>query len=360
MRLAVLIALGSLPLGLGWLGHSDRAFLGALRGPMKRPRLRSLAVVRRATAQGGIQEGNGVYSLPELYDLAFSYRDFEAEVEFLFKAHALHAGGHLAGTASEKGPTRILEIAAGPARHCLTAAGFFSTEGSVAALDLSPEMVAYGKGLASDAGIELTYCQGDMADFSPEPFGQTFESVWCLLGSAGHLLTNDRFEGMLRSAGEVLEPGGTLVLELPHPRETFRVDDVTTDGWDVPEGDDNPLGIGLKGDGGGILGVVWGDFEDEFEPITQIRRATVELSLERQGEAVQSIKEVVPQREFTVQEVLALVKLSGCFEVGSDVIGLPLTLYGSLELSEATGQQVGVGEEEDAFRLVVVLTKKSP
>ena len=31
------------------------------------------------------------------------------------------------------------------------------------------------------------------------------------------------------------------------------------------------LGIGLKGDQGGILGVVWGNDDDEFDPLTQVR-----------------------------------------------------------------------------------------
>lgn len=38
----------------------------------------------------------------------------------------------------------------------------------------------------------------------------------------------------------------------------------------MPEGDDNVLGIGLKGDQGGILGVVWGNDDDDFDPLTQV------------------------------------------------------------------------------------------
>jgi len=35
---------------------------------------------------------------------------------------------------------------------------------------------------------------------------------------------------VFRSCAQVIRPGGTLILELPHPRETFRLEDVTTDG----------------------------------------------------------------------------------------------------------------------------------
>jgi hypothetical protein len=40
--------------------------------------------MREQDQRGGVGGGGvGVYSYPELYDLAFSYRDFESEVEFL-------------------------------------------------------------------------------------------------------------------------------------------------------------------------------------------------------------------------------------------------------------------------------------
>mmetsp|Transcript_82097 Transcript_82097/g.160199 ORF Transcript_82097/g.160199 Transcript_82097/m.160199 type:complete len:204 (-) Transcript_82097:235-846(-) len=197
---------------------------------------------------------------------------------------------------------------------------------------------------------------------------------------------------MLRCAGNALRPGGTLILELPHPRETFRLDDVTTDGWDVPEGDDNALGIGLKGEGGGILEVTWGDDEDEFDPITQVRSVSVSLRLERQGVISQEVSEKVPQREFTLGEILALAKLSGHFTHAGGTghsSGLAVALYGSMELVAAGnnagvrdgsdddgddddddrdtgserggGQQkwnmVAVDDEEEAYRMVVVLTK---
>ena len=59
------------------------------------------AVVSSSAADGAsidfadsssIREGGSIYSAPELYDLAFSYRDFEAEVAFLLEAHARHSG----------------------------------------------------------------------------------------------------------------------------------------------------------------------------------------------------------------------------------------------------------------------------
>ena len=89
-------------------------------------------------------------------------------------------------------------------------------------------MVEYGRGLASAAGVGLRYLQGDMAGGAQQiELDEPVDSAWCLLGSVGHLLTGPEFLAMLASVASCLVDGGTLVLELPHPRETFRLDDVT-------------------------------------------------------------------------------------------------------------------------------------
>ena len=120
-----------------------------------------------------------------------------------------------------------------------------------------------------------------------------------------------------------------------------------SEGWTVPEGQDNGLGIGLDGeDGGGFLEVIWGDDADEFNPITQIRQASVELSLERGDQVVQQVKQTLPQREYTAQELVAYAAASGVFEEPR--------FYGALE-----PEFVDVADEEAAFRLVAVLTKRA-
>lgn len=52
-----------------------------------------------------------IYARPELYDLAFSYRVFEEEFDFLRKAHAKHAPGQVLNS--------VLELGCGPARHAI-------------------------------------------------------------------------------------------------------------------------------------------------------------------------------------------------------------------------------------------------
>ena len=253
-----------------------------------------------------------IYDAPSLYDAAFGFRDFEDEVDFLCAAHERH--GRPGGA-----PSKILELAAGPARHAVEAA---SRGMEATAVDLSEAMVRCGTQIAKEEDVELDYRVGDVRE--PLPFTEVC-SAWLLLGSVGHLLTNDDALRCFQRAKDALKPGGTLILELPHPRETFRVDGVSEDGWDVPFE-------------GGDLRVRWGAEEDAFDPLTQIRQASV--AFETDGT---SITDVVPTREYTLQELRLLSKAAGFVDVAT---------YGALD-----PEFVAADDDELAYRLVVVLTK---
>ena len=277
-------------------------------------------------ARRGAARAASVYESPELYDAAFGFRDFASEVDFLLGAHARHGS---TGPAAS-----VLELAAGPARHAVEAAarGLDAT-----ALDSSAAMAAYARTVADERGVDVPYVVGDMVDASAyETIGRV-DTAWLLLGSAGHLLTADAAVAALRHAAASLAPGGTLVLELPHPRETFRLDDVGCDAW-----------VATARDGADVE-VAWGRDDDAFDPLTQIRNATVAFDVYGGGDVrtkVASLVDVVPTREFSLQEVLLLARLAGAFE--ADV-----ATYGALD-----PDFVAADDDELAFRLVVVLTTK--
>ena len=254
-----------------------------------------------------------IYDAPSLYDAAFGFRDFEDEVDFLCAAHERH--GRTGGA-----PVKILELAAGPARHAVEAA---SRGVEAKAVDLSSKMVAHGLQIATDEGVKLDYRVVDVREALP--FDKVC-SAWLLLGSVGHLLTNDDALRCFQRAKDALKTGGTLILELPHPRETFRVDGVSEDGWDVPFE-------------GGDLRVRWGAEDDVFDPLTQIRQASVAFEA-----AGQSITDVVPTREYTLQELKLLSTAAGFRE--------EVATYGALD-----PEFVAADDDELAYRLVVVLTK---
>ena len=253
-----------------------------------------------------------IYDAPTLYDAAFGFRDFEDEVDFLCKAHERH--GRTGGA-----PSKILELAAGPARHAIEAA---SRGMEVKAVDLSAAMVKCGTQIAKEEDVELDYRVGDVRE--PLPFTEVC-SAWLLLGSVGHLLTNDDALQCFQNARKALADGGTLILELPHPRETFRVDGVSEDGWEVPFE-------------GGDLRVRWGAEEDAFDPLTQIRQASVAFET-----AGQVIEDVVATREYTLQELKLLASMAG--------FKGEVATYGALD-----PEFVAADDDELAYRLVVVLT----
>lgn len=248
----------------------------------------------------------------------------------------------------------MLELAAGPARHSLTAlADSDCPVEECRAVDASPEMAAYAAGLATeklggDDASAFGYAVADVRRTTAADVGgdgtEPFDAAWMLLGSLQHLSTNADALDMLRSVGSLVRSGGTLVLELPHPRELFSLVECTRNGWTVPlESNDED-----DHDEGGELEVVWGDDDDVFCPVTQIRHATVELRLTyRDGSATRTrrrrVREVVPMRHYTAQEVDALAVGSGCWSVAA--------MYGALDAD------VKVTDDEAAYRLVCVLRR---
>lgn len=299
---------------------------------------------------------DSIYSMPPLYDLAFGYRSYEDEVDFLLDLHDEHS------TSSKGEPLGILELAAGPARHSIAALTEHApTEVDfVVALDRSQAMVDYGLenadyelGAPGGRRDDFQYVYGDMRSAN-EYTAKSFDTAWLLLGSMQHLLKNEDIISCFKSLHSVIKSGGTLVIELPHPRETFTMGECTRNGWTVPleDGEEKEYGE---------LNIVWGEEDDVFDPVTQVRQFTVGLELKvnnvgdipKDGDASDlflkmsedgktSVKEVVPMRLFTLQEIDALARCAG-FEL--------VAKYGALM------EGVSIEDEEEAFRMVCVLRK---
>lgn len=301
-----------------------------------------------------IPKSDAIYSMPSLYDLAFGYRCYKEEVEFLLDAHDQYS------TSENNIPLRILELAAGPARHSLAALSEHppSSVDSVVALDLSQEMVNYGLenadhelGSVGGRRDSFEYACGDMRDFTGLSFSK-FDTAWILLGSMSHLLTNDDVIKCFSSLRAALKPDATVVVELPHPRETFSMGECTRNGWTVPLVEDEDEEYGE-------LNIVWGDQDDYFDPIAQVRDFTVAMTLTvnnpedipkddplflRMNENGKTeVKEIVPMRLFTLQEIDALARCAGLQMVAN---------YGALN------EEVAMTDEEDAFRMVCILRRK--
>lgn len=180
----------------------------------------------------GSQEG-AIYARPELYDAAFSYRDFKEEAKFLRDMYKQHAQGVPLSA--------VLDLGCGPSRHLLglAKAGVPTCVG----VDLSSDMLAYARGLVDKAGLKdaasVTLQQGDMTNFVVPGKEGTFDMAMCLLGTFSHLTENAQAAASFACVFRHLRPGGLFVLELAHPGDLFDgtliIGDGAKEAWEVPQ-----------------------------------------------------------------------------------------------------------------------------
>jgi SAM-dependent methyltransferase len=256
-----------------------------------------------------------VYSEARCYDVAFGFRDIVAECDTL-AALAMRLGG---------GPvSSVLELAAGPARH----AREFARRGAAAtALDALPSMCDYAAEQARLQCLSLRVVSGDMCDFE---LSETFDLALLLMDSISYVLDNDAAIRHLACVAKQLRVGGLYVLEMSHPRDVFGVGSSTRSQW-TSELD------------GWRVDMRWGAEGDAFDPVTQIDEVTV--SMDWSGpEGGGQLVEVARQRRFTANEIHALVRADGHFEI--------VERLGSL------APVVPFSNEPLAWRMVLILRKR--
>lgn len=232
------------------------------------------------------QAHNEYYSQAELYDIAFSFKEYSKEADFMLSQFQ-----EITGRKAES----WLEFAAGPARHTLEMA----KRGLKArALDLSKSMVHYGSDLAKSAGLTIDYKQGDMIEFiHPEKS----DLAGLMIDSISYLLDNESVYQHLRSVAGSLNDGGIYIIELAHPKDHLTKERTTGTDWEMERD-------GVK------VHTIWGAESDPLDPITQTTNTTVTITASRNGKS-EKIIDHAKQRFFTCTEFQALIKASGCFEI---------------------------------------------
>jgi SAM-dependent methyltransferase len=136
------------------------------------------------------------YADAALYDRLFPGR--EESIGF-YRAEAERQGGS------------VLELGAGTGQKLVPIAA----DGHAATgLELSPAMLAGARRRAADAGVEVTWVEGDMRAFD---LGRTFDLVMIAANSLLHLHDPDDLVGCLRAVRRHLAPGGRLVLDVFNP-----------------------------------------------------------------------------------------------------------------------------------------------
>jgi SAM-dependent methyltransferase len=180
------------------------------------------------------------YTTPKVYDIAFSFRDFESEAAFLLEAHSAF---------SSTGSTRpsFLEVGCGPARHAMLLAGTRIMERCVG-IDVSQAMVDYAMSVAKEQNVDshTDFFVADMMDsrgFKDKITGSDglFDVAAVMLGTFSHCLDNRSAARTLSNIAECVKPGGILVIELGHPRDIYQ-GTFCTDGfvnvWEIGESGD--------------------------------------------------------------------------------------------------------------------------
>ena len=338
-----------------------------------------------------------VYSLsPKVYDIAFSFRDFEAEAAFIVEAHAKMSS-------QSSSLSSFLEVGCGPARHTMLLAQSGIPKRSVG-MDLSPEMIEYARERAAEQGLEgrAGFVVADMT--SAEGFkgsvvtgDELFDAAAIMLGTFSHCLDNESALATLKNIGECVKPGGILVIESGNPRDIYQgafcmdgflnaweigesgdvdfAEDYEEDYDDDNDDDDNDDDAGkdcgdmreainvaedveasddIKEDEEAEDGPVEGELRvmveygregDRFDVERGVLSRTTGFSLfDEDGELVSSSVSVVEQRQFTLQELDLLARLSGWRL-------LPEGGFGDFDFDVSLG-------DETADRMIAVLRRE--
>lgn len=161
------------------------------------------------------------YRSAHYYDVAFSYRDVPAEVNF-FLACADRWGVSV---------RRALELASGPGEHVreLARRGIAGV-----ALDLSAPMVELCVEKARQGKLPV---EGMIADMRAFALRAPVDLALNLLTSISYLLEPSDLRAHFQAVHGALAPGGLYVIENNHPRDFWSGEHFRPSTWTMSEGD---------------------------------------------------------------------------------------------------------------------------
>lgn len=253
---------------------------------------------------------------PEVYDLAFSYRDYGNEVDHM---------EYNWQKASETDCQRILDIACGTGRHLEQ----FNLRGyECAGIDLNSEMVAFCRKKFADIKPPVTFYEADMRKFELE---ERFGLAINMLTSANLIVKNQEMVSHLRSVAKVLEPGGIYILEMFHPREHGYNAMIPARSWEVIK-DDCTVQADIM------------HRREEFNPLDQKQSTTLKVTVITDGDE-QVYRLDQEHRVYLYLEFLSLVDNAGGFE--------PVVCYGTFNSS------VVMDNSRRSWRMIHVLRRNA-
>ena len=132
------------------------------------------------------------YTLPQLYDALYSFKDYAGEA------------ARVTELIRERNPAArtLLDVACGTGKHLEMLQGDFEVEGR----DLDEGLLANARGRMGSVPLNT----GDMRSFD---LGRLFDAVTCLFSAIGHVANGDELDAAVASMARHLEPGGVLIVE---------------------------------------------------------------------------------------------------------------------------------------------------
>lgn len=256
-----------------------------------------------------------IYNYPEIYDIAFNYRDIFQECDFIEKKINLFLRTE---------NLSILDIACGTASHVVE----LLTRGyDVDGFDISSKMIDYAKTKIENKGFSSNLWIDNMASFKTE---KKYGVAINILTGFNYLLTNNHVLSHLKSISEALEHGGVYIIELNHPREFIVNKPSKTNAW-------------LESDGKVEVEIDWDNGRSSVDIIThQITSSPIIKVKEGSNSFVINMKD--KYRIFLYQEMLLLIAQSEVFET--------IGTYGSFRLENE------FNDSKDSWRMIFALRRK--
>lgn len=252
---------------------------------------------------------------PEVHELAFSYRDYEAEVIFIELCWQQYARTE---------NSRVLDIACGTGEHLRQ----FSLRGyDCGGFDWDARMIEYARGGFAEQELPIKIWEADMRSFDVEgKFGLAIN----MLTTINLLVTNEDLLTHLQSVSRALEPGGIYFLEMFHPREYGFPPNIPTSAWEIQR-DDLYLECDLQHE------------MEELDPIRQKQKSVMRIDITR-GEKVDRYLLARTQRVYLYNELRALVECATDFEL--------IKCFGSFNFERK------LDNSRRSWRMIPVLRKK--
>ncbi len=256
---------------------------------------------------------DSAYNRPEIYEIAFSFRDYKIAVDFIKQAAKLAGLGRVES---------MVELGCGPGQYCLE----FARRGNQSfGVDLSREMVDYANKKAEADGLPCQIIEADMRHFKLE---KPVNLACSMMATFHLLLTNKDILQHLDCVADNLTSDGLYLIELTHPRDIYGNEKSTGDVWEIERD-------GVK------VSTNWGS-DAVMDPLTEISDVTVRYTIESEGKS-ETLESRDPFRNIGLGLIRALIEQNGRFNIAA--------MYGDLDVNQT------LDNSKKSWRMILVLRK---